>query len=599
MWTNALGTPAIDPQANLQKALAQCWHGARLLAGFGLVINLLYLVSPLYMLQIYDRVLASQRVETLVALTVVAGMALAIMGVLEMVNSRIQTRMGNWLDRTLSGDLIHASVGAVLQGHAANAQAVRDLGTIRGFVASGLRGFLDLPWMPLFIGAVWLIHSTLGYFAAAAGLVLFLLALVNELLARKPARQANQSRVSNESIVEQAIRNADVLRAMGMLGRLVRLWNDANREVLEQTRRAGDRNAVLFGMTRAARQFAQVGILGLGAYFVIHGEMTAGAMIAASILMGRALAPIEQVTGAWRNFQGTLAAHKRLKLLVGGTTAVERTMPLPAPKQAAIACEGIWFAPKPGLEPVLKSIDFKLAAGDSVALMGPSAAGKTTLCKVLVGSWKPNKGTVRLNGADLHRWSADELGPHLGYLPQDVELFAATVKENIGRLQAEPDPAAVVTAARAAGVHEMILGLPQGYDTLIGPGGHFLSGGQRQRLGLARALFGPNGALPAFIVLDEPNSNLDGAGEEALVAAIETIKRAGSTLVLVTHNSRLLRSLDKVLMLNQGQMQAFGPRDEVLQSTRLKPVRLPLPDQAAERPDVAALRTVTPLRPGA
>ena len=583
-------TPETRKQADpLKAALRQCRLGLVYLIAFGFVINLLFLVAPLYMLQVFDRVLASQRMETLLMLTAIAGFALLIMGVLETVRSRIQTRMGNWLDRTMSGEMIRASVGAALAGYNANAQALRDLGTLRGFIAGGLRAILDLPWSPLFIAALWLLHPWLGWFAAGFAVLLLILAILNEWVAKRPAQDANIARVTNESLVEQAIRNADVLQAMGMMPRFLRGWDDRNAGVLEQNLRAGDRNAVLFGITRFVRMFAQVGILGLGAYFVVHGELTAGGMIAGSILLTRALAPLEQVIGAWRGMVAARASRKRLKLLTSNIAPKERPMRLPVPK-GAVACEDVWFAPREGMEPTLKGINLMLEPGEVMALMGPSASGKTTLCKVIVGSWAPTKGHVRLDGADVHQFESDVLGPYVGYLPQDVELFAATVKENIARLAPSPDSKAVVAAAEAAGVHEMILGLPQGYDTPIGPDGVFLSGGQRQRIGLARALYN----RPRLIVLDEPNSNLDNAGEEALIEAIDAAKKWRSTVILVTHNTRVLRPVHKIMVLKDGERQIFGPRAEVLQALRPKPVRI---TKTADQGKVVSAKRGPVLRP--
>ena len=580
----------------LKTVLHQCRTGVLILVAFGFVINLLYLVAPLYMLQVFDRVLASQQIETLLLLTLIAGFALLIMGLLEMVRSRIQTRMGNWLDRTLSGDLIRASVNAALHGGAANAQAMRDLGTVRGFISGGLRAVLDVPWSPLFVAALWLLHPWLGWFAAASAVFLLLLAVANELVARKPAQESHNARVDNENLVEQAIRNADTLRAMGMTTRLVQRWDHDNENVLEKNQRAGDRNSVLFGVARFTRLVAQIGILGLGAYLVILGQLTAGGMIAGSILLGRALGPIEQVTGGWRGLVLARGAYRRLKVLMNRMPVEKHTMRLPVPT-GALACEDVWFAPDAETEPILKEIGFNLDAGEVLAIMGPSAAGKSTLCKVLVGSWKPSKGVVRLDSTDLHRWQPEKLGPYIGYLPQDVELFPAAVWENISRLALSPIPSAVVAAAKAAGVHEMVLSLPQGYDTPIGPGGVFLSGGQRQRIGLARTLYSPFGRHPRLIVLDEPSSNLDAPGDEALIAAIETAKEWGATVIMVTHNMRLLGPADKIMVLNEGRVQAMGTREKMLESLRRKTVRIskPQPVQLPQSSSGAATATIRKL----
>ena len=563
------GSP--DP---LQAALRQCRKGLFYLIAFGFVINGLFLVAPLYMLQVFDRVLASQRVETLLLLTVIAGFALLIMGLLETVRGRIQTRMSVWLDKTLSGPVIAASVGTALAGHHANAQALRDLGTVRSFVSGGLKALLDLPWSPLFIVVLWLLHPSLGWFAAGFAVVLIALAVVNELVARKPAQEANAARVVNENLVEQAIRNADVLQAMGIMPRFLSNWDDRLASVVRRDLFAGDCHAIMVGATRFVRMLAQVGVLGLGAYFVIHGELTAGGMVAGSILLGRALAPIEQAIGAWRGMLAARAAHGRLAQLFGTTEVRDRPLQLPAPK-GVLTCEGVWYAPRQGGPPILKNIAFRAEPGEVLAIMGPSASGKTTLCRTLIGSWLPTKGFVRLDGAQIDRFTAGDQGRHVGYLPQDVELFAATVSENIARLAPNPDPALVVAAAEAADVHDMILSLPEGYDTLLGRDGTMISGGQRQRIGLARALFN----RPRLIVLDEPNSNLDSAGEAALVSAIEAAKTWCSTIVLVTHGTRILRPVDRIMVIKDGQQRMLGPRDEVLQALRPGPVLIGKPNQ--------------------
>jgi PrtD family type I secretion system ABC transporter len=547
-----------DKQKNpLKAALSACRFGYVVVLTFGFVINMLMLAMPLYMIQVFDRVLSSQHVETLLFLTVAAGLALFILGVLETVRSRLLTRIGNWLDRTMSGELIRASISAALAGFDANAQALRDLRTIRNFITGGLKAVLDLPWSPLFIAALWLLHPWLGWFAIGAGALLLVTAAVNELAARNPAQEANSARVTNENLTEQAIRNADVIEAMGMLPNFLHDWSQRNGTVMELYRKAGDWNAALLGFTRFARLFAQVGILGLGAYLVIHGELTAGGMIAGSILLSRALAPLEQMIGAWRSMVAARGARKRIGVLVEGMPARNEPMQLPEPN-GKLSCEDVWFAPNKEMEPTLKGIRFELEPGEVMALTGATAWGKMTLCKTLVGSWRPNTGHVRLDAADVHEeWPSETLGTQIGYLPQDVELFATTIKGNISRLAADPEPRAVVAAANAAGVHEMILSLPYGYDTSIGPSGVFLSGGQRQRIGLARALYG----RPRLIVLDEPNSNLDSSGDEALVDAIEAAKHWGSTVIVVTHNPRILRPADKVMVLDNGKIQALVRRD--------------------------------------
>jgi PrtD family type I secretion system ABC transporter len=570
-----------NPRDPLKAALDECKQGSLYLIGFGFVINLLFLVTPLYMIQVFDRVLSSQRMETLLYLTLIAGFALMIMGALETVRGRIQTRMGNWLEKSLAGDLLRASIDAALQGFNANAQALRDLGTIRMFISSGLKALLDVPWAPIFVAALWLLHPTLGWFAAGSALLLLLLAVVNELAARRPAQEANSARIANETIADQAIRNADVIRAMGMFPEFRARWLENNLRTLDRHRVASDRNSLLFGITRFARMTAQVGILGLGAYFVILSELTAGGMIAGSILLGRALAPMEQVMGAWRGMIAARAARRRLTLLMEGLPEEAAPMQLPNPR-GVLTCDNVWFTPRQGDEPIIAGVSFSVDPGQVLAIMGPSASGKSTLCKLVVGSWVPNKGYIRLDAAEISNWAPEALGPHIGYLPQEFELFSATVKENIGRLSIDADPSAVIAAAKAAGVHETILALPDGYNTQSGRGGMFLSGGQRQRLGLARALYG----RPRLIVLDEPDANLDTEGEEALVAAIDKAKDWGAAIILVTHNSRVLRPVDNILVLRDGEKLMLGTRSGVLQALTPKTMRL-VPLQS-EFPEITA-----------
>lgn len=549
--------PGDDP---LRRALRRCSRALWIVLGFGLVINLLFLVTPLYMMQVYDRVLASQRAETLLMLTLIAAFALLILGVLEAVRGSLLVRIGNWLESVTSADLIRASVGAALTGGNVNAQALRDLNTLRQFITGSLKPFLDLPWTAVFLGALWIVHPALGWFALAAAAVLLVLALLNQLLTSRAARAANAARVANEASAEQVVRNADVLAAMGMLPRFIDGWMARHAGVLALNRRSGDGAALLLGATRFARLLAQSGILGLGAWLAISGDMTAGTIVAGSILMGRALAPIEQSVAAWSAVVAARNARARLRALTVVFEDDDEPMALPPPV-GQVAGEDLWYQPPNAAEPVLKGISFAVAPGEAMAIIGPSASGKSTLCKILAGAWHPTKGHVRLDAADLHtEWPSAQRGAHIGYVPQEIEFFAATVKENIARLAADPAPEAVVAAARAAGVHEMILALPRGYDTAIGPGGHVLSGGQKQRIALARALYGE----PRLILLDEPDSNLDGAGEAALAEAIRAATQWPGTVVLVTHNPRLLRLVDKVMLLDHGTMRAYGSRDRVI-----------------------------------
>ncbi|HYN37738.1 MAG TPA: type I secretion system permease/ATPase [Rhodospirillales bacterium] len=530
------------------------------LAAFSLFINLLILTSPIYMMQVYDRVLASGKIETLVMLTLIAGIAVLVLGLLETVRTRILARTGQWLERRLSPDLIGAGMRATMLGGGANAQALRDLGVVRSFLGGpGVNTIFDAPWTPIFLAVIWLMHPWLGMLGVGSALLLFALAVLNEYISRKPLKQAGMMSIASVQQADQAIRNADAFHAMGMLPGFLAGWTKRNESALALQLDAADRNAGLIGFSKFVRIFVQILILGLGAYLVIEGQLTSGGMIAASILLGRALAPVEQAIGAWKQMVAGRDAWERLKRLFERLPPPPKTMPLPAPL-GRLSCEQVIFVPRGRDKPVLNGVSFALHPGEALGIIGPSAAGKSTLCKILVGSWQPTRGHARLDGADLFAWPSEQLGPYVGYLPQDVELFGGTVRDNIARLSPDADPEAVVEAAMTAGVHDIILRLPGGYETEIGDGGSFLSGGQRQRIGLARALYG----RPKLIVLDEPNASLDTEGEESLIKAMGRAKAWGATVVIVAHQPRILRPVDKLLLLRDGRSEMFGPRDEIL-----------------------------------
>lgn len=554
---------------DLRSLMKQGWIGLAALVGFGFLTNMLMLAMPLYMIQIFDRVLGSGSLDTLVFLTIIVGLALLVMGVLESVRIRIQERSANWLDRTLSPILLESSIAGALSGLPANAQALRDLGAIRQFISGPLRPMTDVLWVPLFVIAITLLHPWLGIFALIFGVVLLGLAWMNEVLTREPLSLASREQVRNLQLGDLATRNADVIHAMGMLSHFRKGWIARNEDVISIRRRSGDRSGALFGVSRFLRMGAQAGILGLGAWLVLQNRLTPGGMIAGSILLARALGPLEQAISSWRSFLSARHACTRIEALMTATGSHKQQRDLPKPV-GQLSCEKVTVFPKGQPRPALNQVSFDIDSGDVLGVLGPSSAGKTTLCKILVGSWRPDDGHARLDGVDVFAWDSDELGPNVGYLPQDVELFTATVKENIARLQPDPDPERVQDAARLAGVHELILHLPDGYDTLIGEGQLQLSGGQRQRIGLARALYG----RPKLVVLDEPNSNLDSDGDEALKRAIDSAKGWNATIVLVTHQVRLLRPASKILVLQEGRVKLFGDRDDVLD--KLRPRKVPV-----------------------
>jgi PrtD family type I secretion system ABC transporter len=546
--------------SRLAQALASIRGAFAATVVFSFFINLLMFVAPLYMLQVYDRVLSSRNETTLVMLTLIAGGLLLVFGCLEVVRSRVLVRIGCRLDRVLNTQ-VFASVfeQSVKQPSGGHSQAIRDLDSLREFMTgAGLIAFCDAPWVPLFLAVVFLFHPVLGLVALTGALLIFLLALANELLTRKPLAEASTANVGANTFVTASLRNAEAVQAMGMLPGIVARWSNRHQRVIGLQAQASDRAGLILSASKAIRMFLQVAMLGTGAYLALQQAITPGTMIAASIIMGRALAPVEAAVGQWRGFVNARTAYQRLNDLLAGTTGQTDHMPLPAPK-GQLSAERLVVAPPGARTPVLKGVTFNLAAGEAMGVIGPSGAGKSTLARALVGVWPTANGAVRLDGADMHDWDKESLGPHLGYLPQDVELFDGTVAENIARFRAV-DSEAVMQAAKMAGVHELILRLSDGYDTQIGAGGHALSGGQRQRVALARALYGD----VRFILLDEPNANLDTQGDKALTEAIAQLRREGRTVVVITHGPQLLANVDKVLAIDDGQVKAFGPRQEVL-----------------------------------
>ncbi len=538
---------------------------------FSLIINLLMLTAPLYMLQIYDRVLASRSESTLIALTVLAGGMLLIMGMLDLVRSRVLVRIGTRLGLSLNPSVFSATFERSLRGEqGGRSQPLRDLDNLRQFLTGpGPFALFDAPWVPFYLGLVFLFHPVLGFIALGGALLLFVLAVLNELLTRRLLNEANTAVTSAYGFAETTLRNAEALEAMGMLSGIFSRWNARHRRGLALQGQASDRAGTLTASSKAVRMFLQVAILGAGASLAIQQIITPGVMIAASIIMGRALAPVEQAIGQWRHFIAARSSFRRLKELLNDAPSNPPRTALPPPK-GRLAIENVIVVPPGAQRPVLKGISFQLEPGDALGVIGPSAAGKTSLARLLVGVWQPYAGSVRLDGAELDRWQREDLGPHIGYLPQDVELFTGTIAENISRFAEEVDPEKVVRAAQRAGVHEMILKLPQAYDTQINEDGSILSGGLQQRVGLARAIYGE----PALVVLDEPNSNLDSAGDQSLTEAILDLRKRLATVVVMAHRPSAIAAVDKLLMLRDGKIEAFGPKQEVLAKvTRGTPVR--------------------------
>jgi PrtD family type I secretion system ABC transporter len=536
---------------------------------FSLFINLLLLTSPIYMLQIYDRVLSSRNVTTLVVISIGAMFMFMIYSALETQRSRVLVRIGGSLDRRLNARVFNAVFKGALQRPGMTGQAVRDLDTLREFLTgSGLFAFFDAPWLPVYLLAVFLIHPLLGVVATIGGVLLFILAVLQELATRKTLSDASMAGLNANRTLDNSLRNAEAIGAMGMAPAMLARWQTRRQQTLVLQALASDRAGVILAVSKFVRIALQTAMLGFGAYLVIHNEITSGTMIASSIMMGKALAPIEMAVATWKQFLAARSSYERLSGILTAVRADERRMELPTPI-GNIELERVVAAPPMSNIPVIKGISFRIGAGDVLGVIGPSAAGKSSLARLLVGIWPAHSGVVRIDGSDVQSWNKDQLGPHIGYLPQDIELFEGTVAENIARF-GEVNPEAVIEAARLAGVHDMILQLGQGYDTMIGVGGATLSGGQRQRIGLARALY----KLPALIVLDEPNSNLDRDGEAALAKTLAELKEKKRTTLVITHRPNILASVDFIMVMSAGLIESFGPRDEVL-GKYLRPQAVP------------------------
>lgn len=526
-------------------------------AFFSFFINILQLTFSVYMLAIYDRVLPSYSMPTLMTLTVGALFAMAVFGLLSFLRSRLLIHSGNWLENRLNDKLLTTMIQDASRIQKIGAgNALSDLNTLRNFLSgSPIMALFDMPWTPLLLGIMFILHPMMGLVATAGGVAIIILSILQEVLTRKRINDANVINVAGRRFISASLRNAEIINSLGMTGNIVSHWNQDQQQVLQLQTRASRYAGVLQSMTRTLRMSMQIIIYGVGAYLTLRHESTAGIMITASIIMGRALAPIEQGMAMWKQTIEARAAHKRLAALLAVIKETDAT-DLPAPT-GKLDVEGVTLAL--GGRSILQNVSFSLAKGEALGLIGPSASGKTCLCRTLLGIWPSMGGKVRLDGANVFQWRQEQLGPYLGYLPQDIELFPGTVSENIARM-GDLDSEKVIAAAKNAEVHELILKLPMGYDTPIGEGGSALSGGQRQRIALARALYGN----PVFVILDEPNSNLDDVGEKALVQTLLRMKQQGITSIIVSHKPSLLATVDKILMLNNGQVALYGPKDEVI-----------------------------------
>lgn len=541
----------------MKEFLSKCRY--YLFYGFfiSMFVNILQLTFSIYMLQVYDRVLTSYSVSTLIVITIAAAICLIVLALLEWIRSRLLIRAGIEFNAILSKDVLFRNLEAASTFQPqSNQGTIKDVQIVRNFLSgNAVFAFFDIPWMPLYFLLIFVLHPALGFVALGGGACVICIGVAAQKMTSGDLQRANALNGTASGFMGAALRNGSAVRSMGMAHSVIRRWSRLNNEVVGLQTRASRKAGLLQSTNKALRMGLQVLIYAVGAYLAITHESTAGIMIAASIIMGRALAPIDQAMSSYRMSLEAKDSYKRLKDTLDKPSPPP-PMPLPAPT-GAISVENLMFG-APG-QPIIKNVSFTLPAGDTLAVIGPSASGKSTLCKLLLGLWKPMAGKVRFDDADIATWDPERLGEHVGYLPQEVELFTGTIAENIARMS-EVDSDAVIRAAELAGVHKLILNLPKGYDTPIGERGAALSGGQRQRVGLARALYGE----PKIVILDEPNSNLDEEGEGGLIQAIRHLKMRRATVILVTHKPAILGIADKILMMQQGQAAFFGPRQDVL-----------------------------------
>ena len=536
-------------------------------AVFSGFLNVLMLTPSLYMMQVYDRVLGSHNETTLWVLTLLMIGVYVFMGLLESIRTWVLVRVGARFDAGLNTRVFNATFErSLMQAGSSASQPMHDLNTLRQtLTGTGLISLFDAPWMPVYLVVISLFSVELGVFTLVGALVLAGLALANEKVSKPRLEDAQKYSMQSQMALTNNLRNAEVIEAMGMLPGIRKRWHGLHQTQIRLQAMASDQAAVMGGLSKFVRISMQSLSLGYGALLVLEGQMSPGSMIAASILVSRALAPVEMLVGNWKQIITGRVAYARLKELLATHPARQYGMSLPAPT-GTVRFEGVSTAAPGSKQVILKNLSFGISAGECVAVIGPSGSGKSTLARLLVGVWPALAGTVRLDGADLYQWSKDELGPHMGYLPQDIELFDGSVADNIARF-GDADSEKIIEAARRAGMHDQILRLPKGYDTPLGVGGSALSGGQRQRIGLARALYGD----PALLVLDEPNSNLDEQGERALMETIVDLNKRGKTTVLITHRMSALSVASKIMVLNEGVIKAFGPRNEVLAALQAKP----------------------------
>ena len=556
---------------------------------FSLILNVLMLAGPLYMLQVYDRVLTSQNMDTLVALTILLGGVFVVTGLLDLIRMRILGRLGARFELNIGAPILQSAIRRNVQGNAKAENPAADVNGLRDFIAGPtLLAFFDAPWIPLYLGVLYVLHPYLGALGLAGALILTLMALINNARSSDIMQGASSARARADRLFTESEQNAELVHAMGMTGDLARRWAALQKEAHHLKARVADRIASFSVMSKTLRMALQSGMLGLGAALAVAGEATAGVMIAATIVLSRALAPIDQLIGQWRTFLAARGSYKNLRALSETFPQAPKRLSMPRPQislNAAIAQAG----PPLAKNATIGGIEFALSAGDVVAVLGHSGSGKSTLARMLAGVWVPQRGAIRLDGTPMDKWDAEELGQLIGYLPQDVQLFDGTIRENIARFSTSIDDSKVLAAAMAADVHALISSLPDGYATEIGNGFH-LSGGQRQRIALARALYND----PFIMVLDEPNSDLDGQGEAALRDAIRGASARGAITFVMTHRPSTLEAVNKVLTLNKGTQAGFGNKEDILRPRQQTP-QIPQPATA----QLAAPHAKAPAQKGA
>ena len=546
----------------LKSVWDSCRQAIRYVFFFSLIVNILMLTVPIFMLLVFDYVLTSYSGFTLLYLCLLAFTALVIMGAIDVVRGFVMRRIAFWVDGKLSPEALRLSADALLAGNPYGTQSLSDISLIRSFLASpAIFALFDVPWMPVYILIIFLLHPYLGLLSVFGALILFCLGYVNEFLSKNYLMEANTKTIHNQKTIDLAMRNVEAIQAMGMMNKMVDRWQKNHAPATQLNQFATDRTGSISAISKTVRLFLQLAVLTLGAYLVIMERLTPGGMIAASILLSRALAPAEQSIGVWKQLTSVRQAYARLKSHFFNPITRDTGIQLPAP-EGVLTAEQVVYQLEGMNQPIIKKISFQLPKGEILALVGPSGAGKTTLARLISGIFKPSKGVIRLDGADVSEWPRDDIGRHIGYVPQDIELFPGTIKDNIARL-GEADDKAVIEAAKLAGAHDFILKQPHAYDTEITLTTNPFSGGQRQRIALARAFYGS----PQLLILDEPNASLDSEGEKRLFLALDHLRKEGKTIIIITHHIPALAIVDKIALIADGRLLKMGPRDDMLRST--------------------------------